>query len=70
MSFHDASGLHTCTQHVLLSRDVVRLADPVQVIQVAEGQKKWIYEDDPRANAYTAIQLNFVDNTKNYTQCF
>lgn len=40
VSFHNASGLHTCAQHVLLSWDVVWLADPLQVIQVAERQKK------------------------------
>ena len=37
VSLHDARGLHTCPQHVLLGGDVVRLGYPVQVVQVAVG---------------------------------
>lgn len=44
MSFHDASGLHTCTQHILLGGDVVLLTDPLQVIQVAAKYEKGEYE--------------------------
>lgn len=44
MSFHDASGLHTCTQHILLGGDVVLLTDPFQVIQVAAKYKTGEYE--------------------------
>lgn len=33
--FHDAGGLHTSSQHVLLCGDVVWLAYPLQIFQVA-----------------------------------
>lgn len=37
MRFHDASGLHSGPQHVLLCGDVILLAYPLHVIQVADG---------------------------------
>lgn len=40
VSFHDPGGLHTGPQDILLSRDVTGIADPVQVVQVAEGVRE------------------------------
>lgn len=37
---HDASGLHTGPQDVLLCGDVGGLGYPVQVVQVAASRKK------------------------------
>lgn len=36
VSLHDASGLHSRAQDILLGGDVAGLADPLQVVQVAE----------------------------------
>lgn len=38
MRFHDAGGLHSGPQHILLRGDVIRLGYPLQVIQVADGK--------------------------------
>lgn len=37
MRFHDAGGLHSGPQHILLCGDVIGLGYPLQVIQVADG---------------------------------
>ena len=36
MRFHDAGGLHSGPQHVLLCGDVIWLGYPLQVVQVAD----------------------------------
>lgn len=40
MRLHDAGGLHSGPQHVLLRGDVIRLGYPLQVVQVAAGRGK------------------------------
>lgn len=37
MSFNNASGLHSSSQHILLCGDVIWLGYPLQIIQVADG---------------------------------
>lgn len=38
MRLHDAGGLHSGPQHILLRGDVIRLGYPLQVVQVAAGR--------------------------------
>lgn len=40
MCFHDAGGLHSGPQHILLCGDVIRFGYPLQVIQVAGGSRQ------------------------------
>lgn len=40
MRLHDAGGLDSGPQHVLLRGDVIRLGYPLQVVQVAAGRAK------------------------------
>lgn len=40
MCFHDAGGLDSSSQHVLLCGDVVWLGYPLQVIKIAEKSNK------------------------------
>lgn len=40
MRFHDAGGLHSGPQHILLCGDVIRLGYPLQVVQVADGNEE------------------------------
>lgn len=46
VGLHNTSGLHSCSQDILLSGDVGRIGYSVQVIQVAEKSEKNRFKPD------------------------